>query len=157
MSGLHFEGGGFTPFVLTLERFQHHLGDASTAFGAMADYQKKVVNARQFEGQGSPEVGGAWSPLSPRYAAWKAKKRPGAPILVFDGKLKNEMTSPGAGVYEVWSSGFTVGSDLFYAKYHQEGTKHMPARPLQGERRKSDVRNLTKILQRWIVEGQVAA
>lgn len=154
MSGLHFEGSGLTPFVLTLERFQHNLGDASEAFRAMADYQKTVVNARQFEGLGSAEVG-TWSPLSPRYAAWKAKKRPGAPLLVFDGRLKKEMTTPGAGVYKVWSSGFTVGTDLFYATYHQNGTKKMPARPLQGERRKSDTRTLTKILQRWIVEGKV--
>lgn len=156
MSGIHFEGSGFEPFAVTLERFQHRLGDASEAFGAMADYQKRVVNARQFKGQGSPEVGGAWSPLSPRYAAWKAKKRPGAQILVFDGKLKNEMTTK-AGVFEVWSSGFTVGTDLFYARYHQNGTPNMPARPLQGERKKSDNRHLTKILQRWIVEGQAAA
>lgn len=157
MSGLHFEGAGLKPFALTLERFQHNLGDATEAFEAMADYQKTVVNARQFAGLGSPEVGGTWSPLSPRYAAWKAKKRPGAPLLVFDGDLRRHMTQPGEGVHEIRKTGFTVGTDLFYAGYHQNGTVKMPARPLQGKPRKADTRHMAKILQRWIVEGKAAA
>jgi phage gpG-like protein len=139
-----------------LERWQHNLGDATPAFKAMADYQTKVVNARQFREQGSVETG-KWSPLSPPYARWKARVRPGRPLLVFDGDLKREMTVPGQGVYDVWRSGMRVGTDIPYATYHQNGTPGMPARPLIGTARRQDTREFGKILQRWIVESRATA
>jgi phage gpG-like protein len=156
MSVLSFDSAGAEPFVKVLERFQHNLGDATPAFEAMAQYQKKTVNARQFDEQGSVETG-KWSPLSPPYGRWKARVRPGRPILVFDGDLRREMTTPGKGVYQVWRSGMTVGSDLPYAQYHQNGTPGMPARPLIGTPRKQDTRHMVKILQRFIVESRPVA
>lgn len=38
--------------------------------------------------------GEAWAPLTPRYAAWKATKRPGRPILYFDGDLRQAASRP---------------------------------------------------------------
>jgi len=156
MSVLSFESAGAKPISLMLERWQHNLADATPAFDALAQYQTKVVNARQFEEQGSVETG-KWSPLSPPYARWKARVRPGRPILVFDGDLRREMTVPGKGVYDVWRSGMTVGTDIDYAKYHQNGTPGMPARPLIGTPRKADTRHFGKILQRFIVESRPVA
>jgi phage gpG-like protein len=156
MTTLHFEGSGFDPFYRALQRWDHNLHNATPAFEAMAQYQKKTVNARQFDEQGSVETG-KWSPLSPPYARWKARVRPGRPILVFDGDLKREMTVPGQGVYQVWRSGMTVGTDIDYAKYHQNGTPGMPARPLIGTPRESDRRQFAKILQRFIVESRATA
>jgi phage gpG-like protein len=153
MTRLFLEGSGTDPIALMLVRWQHNIDDATPAFEAMAQYQTKTVNARQFEEQGSVETG-KWSPLSPPYARWKARVRPGRPILVFDGDLRREMTVPGKGVYQVWRSGMTVGSDLEYAKYHQNGTPGMPARPLIGKPRKADTRHMGKILQRFIVTSR---
>lgn len=152
MTNVRFDSAGFAPFNLRLDRFSDNLQDAEPAFEAMARYQVTVVNARQFTQQGSPEVGGTWAPLSPPYARWKAKRRPGRPILVFDGDLRDSMTKVNNGVYEVWNRGFVVGTAVPYATYHQNGTPTMPARPLLGSPRRSDTRELTKILQRWIVE-----
>lgn len=156
MATLSFNGAGTKPLSLTLQRWQHNLGDATPAFKEMADYQKKVVNARQFKEQGSVETG-KWSPLSPPYGRWKARVRPGRPILVFDGDLRRDMTVPGQGVYKIWRSGMTVGTDLDYAIHHQKGTLMMPARRLIGTPRKQDTRHFGKILQRWIVEARTGA
>lgn len=156
MSVLSFDSDGMRPVSLLLERWQHNLGDATPAFDAIARYQVSTVNARQFNEQGSVETG-KWSPLSPPYARWKARVRPGRPTLVFDGDLRREMTVPGKGVYQVWRSGMTVGSDLPHARYHQNGTTGMPARPLIGPPRKADTRHMGKILQRWIVESRAVA
>lgn len=154
MTTLHFEGQGAEPFARTLRRFSDHLEDATPAFEAMAEYQVGTVNARQFAEQGTAETGGKWAPLSPPYARFKARVRPGRPILVFDGDLKREMTVPGKGVYEITRRGMTVGTDLPYAKYHQRGTGSMPARPLMGTPREADTRQFEKILQRFIVTGR---
>jgi phage gpG-like protein len=156
MPVLSFDGNGARPVSIMLERWQHNLGDATEAFKAMAFRQVTVVNKRQFREQGSVETG-KWSPLSPPYARFKARVRPGRPLLVFDGDLRTEMTVPGKGVYEIRRDGFTVGTDISYATYHQNGTPNMPARPLIGDARKSDTRQFGKILQRWIIESRVDA
>lgn len=122
----------------------------------IARYQVEVVNKRQFTQQGTAETGGRWAPLSPPYARYKAKRRPGRPILVFDGDLRDSMIRPRAGVWETWDSGFVVGTAVDYAIYHQQGTPRMPARPLLGSPRKRDTQQMAKILQRWIVEGTVS-
>jgi phage gpG-like protein len=152
---IHFEGAGAEPFARVLRKFGDNLADATPAFEAMAEYQVGTVNKRQFDEQGSVETG-KWAPLSPPYARFKARVRPGRPILVFDGDLRREMTVPGKGVYEVWPKGMTVGTDIDYAKYHQKGTPNMPARPLMGKAREADKRRFEKILQRWIVESRVS-
>ncbi|UGL61897.1 hypothetical protein SEA_EASTWEST_13 [Arthrobacter phage EastWest] len=153
MTTVRFTSAGFEPFNLRLDRFAEHLQDAEPAFQAIADYQIRVVNARQFTQQGTAEVGGRWAPLSPPYARYKQKRRPGRPILVFDGDLRDSLIRPGAGVYEIWDKGFVIGTAVEYAIYHQQGTPTMPARPVLGSPRRSDTRHMTKILQRWIVEG----
>lgn len=156
MSVLSFDSDGAQPFSLMLERFQHNLNDATPAFEAMAEYQVKTVNKRQFDELGTAETG-KWAPLSPLYGRWKARVRPGKPLMVFDGDLKRDMTVPGKGVYYITPTSMTVGTALPYAKYHQKGTPMMPARPLLGTPRKADTRHFAKILQRWIVESRAVA
>lgn len=155
MTVLRLAGAGTDPIHRLLQGYQEAIGDATPAFKAMADYQVKTVNRRQFDEQGSTETG-KWSPLSPPYGRWKARVRPGRPILVFDGDLRREMTVPGQGIYNVWRSGFTVGTNIDYAIHHQNGTISMPARPLIGSPREQDMVHMTKILQRWIVERRTA-
>ncbi|ALY10280.1 hypothetical protein SONNY_12 [Arthrobacter phage Sonny] len=155
MTTVRFSGDGFKPFTMVLDRFSDRIDDTEPAFKAMATFQVSVVNKRQFTQQGTPETGGRWAPLSPPYARYKERKRPGRPILVFDGDLREGMTVPGKGIFETYDKGFVVGTDLPYAHYHQKGTPTMPARPIIGSVRRSDVREFAKILQRWIVEGTV--
>lgn len=155
MATITFGSSGFEPFTLALDRFRDNVADAEPALRAMAEYQVKTVNARQFREEGTAETG-SWAPLSPPYARWKATRRPGRKILVFDGDLKASMTVPGEGVFEVTHDQFIVGTDIEYAKYHQQGTPQMPARRLLGAPRKRDTQLMAKMLQRWIIEGRVS-
>jgi phage gpG-like protein len=153
---LNFDSAGAEPFMSRLHKWEENLGDATPAFEAMAQYQVKTVNARQFKEEGTVETG-KWAPLSKDYGRWKARVRPGRKLLVFDGDLKRSMTVPGKGIYIVRSTSMTVGTSVPYAIYHQKGTPTMPARPLIGSPRKQDTRQFGKILQRWIVESRVSA
>lgn len=156
MATISFGSAGFDDFSLTLDRFRGNVLDAKPVFQAMAEFQVGTVNKRQFDGQGTPETG-AWAPLSPPYARYKARVRPGRPILVFDGNLREAMTVPGKGIFEVTNTGFVVGTDIDYAKYHQNGTPLMPARRILGSPRKKDTQQMVKMLQRWIVSHEVSA
>lgn len=154
MTVLSFDSAGAEPFSLLLHRWDHNIRDARPAFEAMAQYQTAVVNRRQFNARGTVETG-KWAPLSPLYGRWKARVRPGKPLLVFDGDLRQTMTVPGKGIYIVRPTSMTVGTAVPYAKYHQKGTATMPARKLIGQPRKADTREFGKILQRHIIGERV--
>lgn len=152
MVALRFDSEGFEPFALVLDRFRQGLENAEPAFREIATYQKAVVNARVFSNEGTAETG-KWSPLSPRYGAWKARVRPGRKILVFDGDLREAFTSMEHGVTEIWNKGMVVGAYDPIAGYHQHGTPIMPARPILGRSAKRDNTRMAKIFQQFIIDG----
>lgn len=75
---------------------------------------------------------GAWPPLDPQYAAWKAANRPGLPMMI----------GPTASLFRsvsdltVAPSNTVADNEVTYfvdnpiAKFHQFGTENMPARRL---------------------------
>lgn len=78
--------------------------------------------------------GGSWAPLSPSYAAWKARHYPGERILSRTGALRDSLawTGSGLGPGGVWlatKQGVEFGTAIPYAQYHAKGTGTMPARP----------------------------
>lgn len=151
MVSLELSSDGFDPFVLQLDRWRDALENAEPAFRELAEYQKTVVNARVFAQRGTAETG-RWAPLSPDYKRWKSHVRPGKPILVFDGDLRDGMTRMDKGVTEVWDRGMTVGVVSKIAGYHQTGTGRMPARKLLGRQADKDSQQMAKIFQRFIHE-----
>jgi phage gpG-like protein len=60
----------------TVERFEKALNDWSGAWAEVAEAVRTAVLWR-FESAG----GGTWPPLSPRYAARKARQHPGQPLM----------------------------------------------------------------------------
>lgn len=80
---------------------------------------------RQFETEGA-FAGAPWQPLSPAYAAWKARKRPGKPILQFDGHMKRAVSSPRRSQTPI---SLTLSVEDPTLGYHQEG-KGVPKRPV---------------------------
>jgi len=85
--------------------------------------------AHQFESEGARSPSGRWQPLSPRYAAWKARRHPGAKILERTGALKRSLTSYGAGsIVTYGANSVFIGSSMPYGPYHQTGTRNMPRR-----------------------------
>jgi phage gpG-like protein len=73
---------------------------------------------------------GKYPPLSPKYKAFKRKKRPAAPILVFNGDLRDSVTGTGNQdtIRNIGKQSLVQGTRVPYAKLVQEGTKFMPAR-----------------------------
>ncbi len=80
---------------------------------------------RNYESQGAWS-GDPWSALSPTYARWKARVRPGKPLLVFDGGLKRAVLAPRV-EYRPHEMVLTVVSPI--AAFHQLGTYRMRPRP----------------------------
>jgi phage virion morphogenesis protein len=73
----------------------------------------------------SPD-GVPWSPLSPRYARRKQRKKPGVPILKFEGRmLEHQLT------YQVTGRELAIGTMAKYGATHQLGDpeRNIPARP----------------------------
>ncbi|WP_029136171.1 phage virion morphogenesis protein [Nakamurella lactea] len=133
-----------------LLRWTDRLTDASPAFDRMAS-TVATIEQQQFSSQGGYGSGG-WSPLSPRYRAWKMRHYPGKPILERTGALKRSLTDRPFGIEQINETEMTIGTEVPYARYHQRGTDRMPRRrPL--ELPASGRTQLVKILQRFIQEG----
>lgn len=89
--------------------------------------------SEQFNARGGGPMSGAWSPLTPDYAAWKDGHAPGMPLLELTGELRAALTTSSApSAYREWSaSEFAFGTaGLEYASFHQTGTGRMAARPV---------------------------
>lgn len=80
-------------------------------------------------------AGGLWKPLSPTYAAWKAKHFPGMPIMRRTDRLFRSLTYDGGrvgpeGIARFGKRSAEIGTSVPYGILHQRGTRHMPARPV---------------------------
>lgn len=148
-------GDGFEPVTISLERFADRGEDLAEPLGDMVE-QWERWEEDHFRQEGA-RWGSKWQPLSEAYASWKERKRPGKPILVFDGTLKASLTTSGAegAIREIYSDrsrhGFVVGTNVEYAAAHQNG-EGVPKRPILYPIRDEEARDLAKILQTWIVK-----
>jgi hypothetical protein len=67
-----------------------------------------------------------WKPLSPRYAKQKARIYGEQPILVATGTMRQGYKQ--SGIIQADKVSFIYPTD--YAQFHQDGTRKMPARPM---------------------------
>lgn len=105
----------------------------------IAEEFREIVE-KQIE-SGGRRGGKRFKPLTPRYAARKARVAEGAPILVLHGKMRKALTQPGGDHLTAYrgsnsggllTMGIKPGTDAFMrAAVHQSGTKdgRVPARP----------------------------
>lgn len=166
MASISFSGGGHEAVTQDLVRFRQNVTNRRDAFLGMADI---IADAQRdhFNTEGR-HYGPAWTPLSPRYKAWKARRRPGKKILVFDGTLKAQaapLNPQNFGFYKVNGKGLEVGvsySRVPYAKYHHEGASwttkggarvNLPSRPILGQPTRQDQKDMVKVLHEHIVKG----
>ena len=90
----------------------------------------KNLMAKTFSSEGGSGEAGKWAKLSEPYRTQKAKKFPGAKILVRTRQMKKELVSNDA------FDSFTAGTESRYRweinseywQYHQAGTSKMPSR-----------------------------
>lgn len=156
-----FQAVGGEQVTHELTRFRMNATNTKPVLAAMAEHVAGMQR-HQFQTEGR-HYGPGWASLSPGYRAWKMKRRPGRKILVFDGDLRSAAapaTARGFDIYKVTDRRMEVGvSDAMtpHAKYHQNGTKHMPARPVMGNPTTADQKALTKILHTALVKGVPSA
>lgn len=161
MAGVSFQVTGGQQVTHDLIRFRQNATNTRPVLAAMAEHVAGMQRD-QFKRQGR-HYGPRWSPLTPGYRAWKMKRRPGRPTLVFDGNLLKAaapVKARGFDIYSVTDRRMEVGiSDAKtpHAKYHQSGTRNMPARPVMGNPTTADQKALTKILHTALVKGVVSA
>jgi phage gpG-like protein len=106
---------------------------------------------KQFESEG--EWGsGTWSPLSPKYAAWKLRRFPGTKILERTGALKTSLTTRPFGIEQITARSMRLGSAVPYGRYHQDGGPRLPKRPPLAMP-EVQRRAIVKVLQRWVRTG----
>lgn len=157
MASVSFSVNGTNEVVHDLTRFRQNVTRAKPVFVGMAEHVAGMQRD-QFNTEGQ-HYGPGWAALSPKYQSWKAKRRPGRKILVFDGNLKAAAAptkASGFDIYRVSDKGMEVG--VSYAKtpvaqYHQEGTKRMRSRPIMGDPTRADQKALTKILHEHLIKG----
>lgn len=95
--------------------------DRELLFAQMGEYMLRSTRERAAK-EIDPD-GNKWRALSPGYAKWKAKKRPGVPILKFDFHMLGDQLS-----YQADGDGLLVGTNAPYGAIHQfGGTTHHAA------------------------------
>lgn len=114
--------------VVGLNRFPAKIHDMRPAWASVeGSVRIAFLEAFDQEGNGS----GRWLPLSKRYGEWKARHFPGKKILQLTGRLRGSLVSGGHSdsITRKTKNYLFIGSKVPYAKYHQQGTTRMVARP----------------------------
>lgn len=134
----------------TLEGISDRVVDMRPAW---SELQRRflIVESRQFRSQGG--FSGGWSPLSPRYAAWKARRYPGKTILRRTDELFRSLTE-GPDIAILEPDHMILGTSVDYGGYHQDGSGRLPRRrPV--ELPDWERREWVKVIQSFIGTGSV--
>lgn len=145
-----------------LAAFGQQISDLSPAFeqigeDLMGDFAANMAMEGGLYGKTSKsylgENAGPWKPLAESTVAERTRLGYGGehPILQRTGALRESLATRGApgNVFEVAPDRLQVGTSLFFAFFHQGGTKKMPARPIVGvswQRRSAIVQRLVEFV-----------
>lgn len=149
---------GYERVDVGLSRFAQAIQDFRPFWRTVAAPWFFAAIVENFATEGRP-VGG-WRPLSPRYAAWKARHYPGKTILRRTDRLITSLTWTGAslagreGIARFAETQAELGTAVPYAAAHQHGSSDPPGRPPQRRVLYLPVdasRTLAKALQQWAV------
>lgn len=146
---LHFEFYGDEQIDRTLERFGHAVSDMRPAWEAMAERFTRAER-RLFATEGR-SAGDGWAPLSPDYAAWKARHYPGKTILRRTDELFTSLTD-GPAIRIIEPDFAVLGSDVAHGRYHQRGDGVQRRRPVSLD--EAERAEWARIAQRFIVTGR---
>ncbi len=150
-----FEVAGDVQLNRDILRVGDRARDMSEAFGAVAELWISET-AEQFATEGRHASSG-WRPLAQSTIDEKRKQSLRPEILRAHDDLLRSLTSRGDSnmVLTITPGELDYGSKLPYAEFHQRGTRKMPQRrPV--EFTESARRNTIKILQRYLITGELA-
>ena len=105
-----------------LGQLQKKLGDLSPVMAGIGGIIEGSTRLRIAENKTNAD-GAAWPDLADSTRARKGNK---GSLLVHSGSLLRSIT------FEASKGSVSIGSNMVYAKWHQDGTKNMPARPFLG-------------------------
>lgn len=145
---------------LMLEGLALRARDLSPVWGYIAN-EFSALEARQFDLEGG--LGTPWPALSPSYAAWKAKRYPGRPMMVLTGALFSSLVHGGPGhIDRRTPDTLTLGTNLKNPKSgYNYGLVHQ-VKGVQGKIRKTIVvpdavaERWAKLIQTYVTGGDLA-
>jgi phage virion morphogenesis protein len=109
---------------------------------AVAAEVMRAQTLRRFATKTAPDG----RPWAPRKASRRSKRKSGSGLLVDTGRLRNSIGS------KIYGLEAEVGTNVFYGKYHQYGTKKMVARPFLGIG-EQDAAEIVKIIEQFIASS----
>ena len=116
---LSIETIGAERFIRGFSRIEASFKDLSEVFEILYD-DFKLIEMQNFAHEGTPKE---FTPLSPKYAEWKAMNYPGQKIMRLTDRLYKSLTGSGGGdtVHIVKKDEATFGTSVPYAHRHQVG------------------------------------
>ena len=154
---IHLEVAGDVQISRRILRVGKHATDARPAFAAIADFVMAETD-RQFQTEGAHASGG-WQPI--KAATLRRKQQQGLDprILHATHALRDSLTRKGDRnqILRIRRQELVFGSRLPYATVHQNPRAGNPLprrRPIELTERAR--RRIVKILQRWIITGELA-
>lgn len=130
------------------------LKDMRKIWSKVADELDRIVE-QIFHTEGAATVSGQWQELSDAYAA---RKSPDHGILRRTDRLYKSLTHKYAAdaVFTMRKDGFTRGTRVRYAAFHQNGTRRMPQRAIY-DFRDNHARRLRAVLRHELAAASVKA
>lgn len=118
----------------------------------LVDKQFRKNQRQTFASEGAFS-GSRWSPLSPRYAAYKQRVKPGRKILAFSGRMRRSFTNnsnPEHATLYAKGGVMWFGTMVPYAKYHRGSYRGRPVRDPIRQTTKM-VKTYSNVVRKWMV------
>ena len=131
---------GFSRFADGVKDFREPLKEI------LEDFHE--IEKKQFSSEGGYGSGG-WAPLAPVTVEQKARAGYPYDILVRTGDLRDAMTGGSGSEAEVTKDSLKVMMP-WYGKFHQQGTRRMPRRPVV-QLQEADKTRWSKIFHEYLV------
>ena len=94
-----------------------------------------------------------WKELSPAYLYWKREEGWQGDILVRTSDLLRSLSDRPLGIERIGRLEMVAGTRVSYARFHQDGTKFMPARRLVNGPQVQAEGAVSSAVASWIVDG----
>lgn len=148
---IRIESQGFKAVRRRIHGMRERAQNLIPAWEALLDWWAKS-NSAQFRTRGK-RWGTPWKPLAP--ATIQEKVRLGYPRapLIRTGDLRKSLAERPLDIERLKPQEMSAGTAVKYARFHQGGTRHMPARKLVNARAVQEDGAATRAVRNWIVKG----